>query len=338
MKRLRASYEYWGDTIKLMFRSGRNKRASVSFDETNLALQINDVSIANVTEDGLSILTGTLSPSNGINITTATTGTGWDVGTLFQHGSMTSPIAHGTVSANDLVLNLKGISATATGQWVVGDLTYLESAAASTGYFLAGYNYINIAHNAGAAIAKYVEVDISGTSALSGNVQGLYSEMIVAAGSVITGAGKISGATIEMNVVATATVANPVIGLEVDMRDVKVDCVGEMIGIKVTKAGSGNYLDYGMQFSNQFENCIAVLNFDLTQGNAAMGILFESGSHTTTTAIGMTGAHTNLFALPVEGTAPVSDTTNTLFGTDPVKISILIGTAQYYLLAAKDFS
>jgi len=276
--------------------------------------------------------------SGAIDITGIQTPGGWNDGAIFQYGVMNAPIACGTVSANDLVLKSICASATATAQWVIGEITQLETAAACTGYFLGGYNYLLVAHNCGAAIAQYVEIDISGTSALSGNHQGLFSEIIVAAGSVITGAGKIVGASIEMNVVATATVANPVIGLEVDMRDVKVDCAGEMIGIKVTKAGSGNYLDYGMQFSNQFQDCIAVLNFDLTQGNAAMGILFESGSKTTTTAIGMTGAHTNLFALPAEGTAPVSDTTNVVFGTDPVKISILIGTDQYYMLAAKDFS
>jgi len=248
---------------------------------------------------------GVLLKDNGISIATATTGAGWDVGTLFEHGSMTTPIAHGTVSANDLVLDLKAISATATGQWVVGDITYLESAGASTGYFLGGYNYINIAHNAGAAIASYSEVDMAGACALSGNVQGLYSEMIVGASGVITGAGKISGLTVEMNVAVGATVANHIYGIEVDMRDIKVDTAGDKVGIKVTMANGTGFLDYGMQFSNEFSTTTAVVHFDLTQGNAPVGLLFESGGHITGTVIKLTGAHTNLLTLPAAGTAPV---------------------------------
>ncbi|MEK0337659.1 MAG: hypothetical protein QQN41_09535 [Nitrosopumilus sp.] len=47
---------------------------------------------------------------------------------------------------------------------------------------------------------------------------------------------------------------------------------------------------------------------------------------------------TNMIAVPAEGSGFVSDTTNVIFNTDPVKIQILVGAATYYMLAAKDFS
>jgi len=257
-----------------------------------------DVSTDTLTVNG-ALVFGTATDT-AIDVSVAMTSeAGWDVGVLFQHGSMSVPIDYGTVAASDLVLHETSIEAIATGQWVVGNVNQISTAGVSTGYFLGAYNYLLVAHNSGAGIAQYNEIDISGTSALNGNHQGMLSEIIVAAGSVITGAGKISGVTIEMNVVATATVANPVIGLEVDMRDVKVDCVGEMIGIKVTKAGSGNYLDYGLKFSNQFENSTAVIGFDLTQGSAPLAMLIDTGAHTLTTFAKFnnttTGTITNLF-------------------------------------------
>jgi len=230
---------------------------------------------------------------------------GWNVGAVFQHGSMATPLDYGTVAANDLVLKETSVEAIATAQWVIGDIIQLSTAGASTGYFLGAYNYILVNHNAGAAIAQYVEVDITATAALSGNVQGLFSEMIVAAGA-ITGAGKISGLTVEMNVTAGATVANHMYGIEVDMRGIAVDTAGDKVGIKVTMAGGSNYLDYGMQFSNEFSSTTAVMHFDLTQGNAPIGLLFESGAHTTGSVITLTGAHTNLLTLPAAGTAPVT--------------------------------
>jgi len=256
-----------------------------------------DVSTDSLTVNGKLIL-GTAT-TNAINVSVPMTSEqGWNVGVVLQHGSMAVPLDYGTVAASDLVLMETSVEAIATGQWVIGQVNQLSTAGASTGYFLGGYNYILLNHNAGAGIAFYSEVDMSGTSAFGGNVQGLFSEMIVAAGSVITGAGKISGLTVEMNVVATATVANPVIGIEVDMRDVKVDCAGEMIGIKVTKAGAGNYLDYGLKFSNQFENVTAVIGFDLTQGNVPVAMLCETATATLTTFAkftNSTGAITNLF-------------------------------------------
>ena len=262
---------------------------------------------------------------------TAMTPGGWDVGVLLRHGSMSVPIDYGIVLANDLVLLETSVEAIATGQWVIGQVNQLSSSGTSTGYFLGGYNYILVNHDVGAAFSLYTEVDITATAALSGNVSGLYSEMVVAAGAVVTGAGKISGLLIEMNVVATATVAQPIHGIEVDMRDIKVATAGEKIGIKVTMAGGTGFIDYGMQFSNCFNNATAIINFDLTQGNTACVMLAEAGAHTITNLIQTTGVVTNLLALPAGGTAPVVAAATGAGVAAEGSIAITIGGVTKYL-------
>ena len=216
---------------------------------------------------------------------------GWDETVLLKHGTYSTALAYGTLT-DHTVMKSTSITAAVTGKYLMMDLNFVTTSADSTGYLIGGYDYISTAYDVGAAMARYVEVDVSGTTALNGNVSGLYCEMIVAASSVITGAGKIAGALIEMNVVAGATIAQAVHGIEVDMRDIRVDVAGETIGIKVTQAGGSNYLDYGMQFSNCFHNATAIINFDLTQGNTACVLLVEAGSHTITSFATFTGACT----------------------------------------------
>ncbi len=67
-------------------------------------------------------------------------------------------------------------------------------------------------------------------------------------------------------------------------------------------------------------------------GTITEGIMFGNTSGTSNTC------PTNMFKVPPEGSGFVSDTTNVVFNTDPVKIKILVGAATYYLLAAKDFT
>ena len=318
------------DNAKLIFGDGAD-RESETVGDAYFVFDGTDLVLTSTSAGSLLKFTGTA--AGGIEFATAMTSEqGWNVGVLFQHGSMSTPIAYGTVAANDLVLMETSVSALATGQWVIGQVNQLSSSGVSTGYFLGGYNYVLVNHSVGAAIAQYAEVDITATAALSGNVSGLYSEMIVAAGAAVTGAGKIAGLLIEMNVVATATVAQPIHGIEVDMRDIRVDCAGEMIGIKVTMAGGSNYLDYGMQFSNCFNTATAVINFDLTQGDTACVMLVEAGAHTITTLIETTGAVTNLLSLPAEGTDPVvNDATGMAGLTSDGYIKILIGGSLHKL-------
>ena len=222
-----------------------------------------------------------------VNSKAQTSKTGFASAAFLRHGSYTTGLAYGTLTGH-LVVKSMHITAGVTGKYVIGDLCMIESSAISTGYFIGNYAYLVVGHTVGAAMAVYAEVDITATAALNGNVQGLFSEVIVSAGT-ITGAGKISGLTVEVSVTAGVTIAQPVHGIEVDMRGIKADVVGETIGIKVTMAGGANYLDYGMQFSNCFDQATAVLNFDLTQGNTAIGILFESGSYVIGSAIKIDG-------------------------------------------------
>jgi hypothetical protein len=293
-----------------------------------------DLIKAGIESDGINInIDGTLTVGGGITYSTSdlTLSGGFDDAVIFNHGTYTTALAYGVLT-DHTVIKSTHVTASITGHYLMADVNYIESSGVSTGYFIGGYDYLNIAHTAGAAIARYVEVDLSGTAVMNGNVQGLFSEMIVAASSVITGAGKISGITVEMNVGAGATVAQPIHGIEVDMRDIKADVAGETIGIKVTKAGAANYLDYGMQFSNQFENTTAIINFDLTQGNVPCVLLVESGGHTITSFATFTGATTYFadFNNSTDG-SPFTKTATDLSGTCSGLISVLDqdGTVGY---------
>jgi len=243
--------------------------------------------------------TDTLSLVGGIDIPLAVPGSrGWDDAVLFKHGTYSTAISYGAFSADDLILKASHITATPTAQNVVGEVVRLGTEAAHTGYFTGIYSYLTTSHNSGGAKALYGEVDITATSALAGNHQAVYAEVCVTAGT-ITGGGKIVGVAADVSVTAGVTIAQEVIGIEVDMRGIKADVVGRTTGIKVTKAGASNYLDYGLLFSNQFENTTACIGFDLTQGSAPLAMLIDTGAHTLTTfaKFNNTGAGviTNLF-------------------------------------------
>ena len=216
---------------------------------------------------------------------------GWDSAALEKHGTYSTAIAYGSIVADDLILRATHISATPTAQNVVGEVVRLDSEADHTGYFWGIISYLTTSHASGGATAMYAEVDITATAALAGNHTGLLSEINVTAGT-ITGAGKIEGILVDVNITAGVAIAQTVVGIEVDMRGIKADVAGETIGIKVTKSGPGNYLDYGMQFSNQFENTTAIINFDLTQGSVPCVLLVESGAHTITSFVTFTGITT----------------------------------------------
>ena len=297
--------------------------------------------------------------ASAINITVAQTDeTGWDGACVFKHGTYSTALAYGT-QTNHLVLHSTHITAGATGKYVIGKFLGIDSSAVSTGYFIGNYNYLTVNHNVGAAMAMYAEVDVTTTAALAGNVSGLYTEMICAAGAV-TGAGKINGVLVEMKVTAGVTIAQELHGIEVDMRGIKADIAGRTVGIKVTQAGGSNYLDYGMQFSNCFDTATAVLDFDLTQSNTAIGILMDSGAFTITTGINLTGTvtiaislasagtnaiqilgtHTYLFDLPATGTGfvvanalvPSAAPDGTTVGADACLTVDVNGTPYYIAL------
>jgi len=216
---------------------------------------------------------------------------GWNNAVLEEHGTYATAIAYGAVATDDLILRSTHITAVPVAQNVVGELLRMGTAGAHSGYYSGIISWLTTSHNSGGATALYGEVDITATAALAGNHTGLLAEINVTAGT-ITGAGKIEGILVDVNITAGVAIAQTVVGIEVDMRGIKADVAGETIGIKVTKSGPGNYLDYGMQFSNQFENTTAIINFDLTQGSVPCVLLVESGAHTITSFVTFTGITT----------------------------------------------
>jgi len=66
------------------------------------------------------------------------------------------------------------------------------------------------------------------------------------------------------------------------------------------------------------------------------GLMLQSeGSGSLTTAIGMaTAVATNAFSFPADGTAPVAAGNYEIHGGTKVRISVLVGGSQYYMLAS----
>jgi len=180
-----------------------------------------------------------------------------------------------------------------------------------------------VAHDLSDMYAVRGSVSISGAPEVN-QVFGMFSTMtttvcnMAATGNIAAIAAEVSGTS---DITQTGSFAK-VSGLYISWKEsnaMTVDTCGIYIG-----NFAGMLLDSGFR-----------INHSGTTVNAFYSYL--SGG-AITTGLRLDGAHTNAFAFPAEGTAPVSDTTNVVFNTDPVKISILIGTTQYYLLAAKDFS
>ena len=234
--------------------------------------------IANLFGNTTSITFSTAN-TTAINVSVAQTDeTGFDAACVFQHGTHTTALAYGT-QTDHLVLKSSHITAAITGKYILGDYVGIDTSAASTGHIFARKNYITVNHSTGAVRAIYNQVDITATAVLNENVTGMKCGIDINAGT-ITGVGKISGITVEIDVVAGSTVANHIYGIEVDMRDIKVDTAGDKVGIKITEAGGSNYLDYGLQFSNCFNTATSVVHYDLTQGNTAAVIKCDAGAYT----------------------------------------------------------
>jgi len=260
-----------------------------------------------------------------LKMTKVNADTGYDKAAFIQHGTRTTALVYGTQTSH-LLLRSHNITAGATGVYVIGDHGIITTSALSTGYFTGSHYRVNVGHTVGAARAYYGEVNITATAVLNGNVRCFYADLYIAAGT-ITGAGKLNGVSVEVAVLAGTTVAQGISGIEVDMRGIKVDVAGETIGIKVTMAGGGNYLDYGMQFSNCFNTATAVLNFDLTQGNVACVILTESGAHTITKAFSFTGTITTLLHFGATGAGIVHG--GAAAANVAGYIKVMVGTTAY---------
>lgn len=236
--------------------------------------------------------------TTGINVTGACTtafnvsvvqsvNTGLNAATVLQHGSYSTALAYGTATSGRLLLRVMNITAAGTAVSVMGDFLKITSSATSTGSLFGHYGYISLGHDTTGAYAMKARLELTASSAL-----GLVSGMLITTGisgttTLTSGTNAhISGLHIGMSIAsAVVDVAQEVMGLYVQTTGIVKDVTGNKIGIKVEHGGSGNYLDYGLQFSNCFDTATAVVHFELTQCTTACAILFETTTHTLTSAL-----------------------------------------------------
>jgi len=271
--------------------------------------------------------------------------TGYDNAIVLQHGTDTTALAYGT-QTDHLVMRSLNFTVAVTGKYVLGDVIKITTSAVSTGHIYARKTLVYVGHNTGAVRCNYNEIDITGTAVLNSNIETIKAEVDIEAGA-ITGTGKITGVAVVMVALpAVTSIANHIYGIEVDMRNVRVDTTpGEVVGIKVTMAGGAsppgqNYLDYGLQFSNCFNTATAVINFDLTQGNTAGVLLVESGAFTITNFIEITGTVTNFAKLTagVSGTHCFFANALAIDVATSHALQIMVGTTPHYIPVFSDLS
>ena len=187
------------------------------------------------------------------------------------------------------------------------------------------YGRVDILHNLSGSYGVRGAVSITGEPEIN-QAYGLFATISRASTCNLAITGYVAGLAVEMastfDVTQTGGGYGKVCGIHIAWGETNAMTV-ETCGAHIAIA-AGAKLDSGYRVNSSGTLTNAFHSHNITS--------------TPTNGLKLEGAHTNAFAFPAEGTAPVSDTTNVVFGTDPVKISILIGSAQYYMLAAKDFS
>jgi len=287
---------------------------------------------------------GQLGITGGIDLSETTSAIGIDIGSCTEHainisstwgvgidggaiviGDYSNAIAFGEVTEHvvGLCVNLSG-STDDTSNFIPihGKFTTTADCTTNAGA-QAVYGRIDIAHNLSNSYAIRGAITMTGAPEVN-QVYGMFSTMALA-GCNLAETGQVAGLAIELTGsedITTSGSYGKVSGIRVAWEHTNamtVDTCGIYTSVKSgATLDSGYRMDAAGSLTNSFHS-------------------YNSGT-APTNALNIEGAHTNAFALPAEGTAPVSDTTNIIFNTDPVKISILIGGSQYYLLAAKDFS
>lgn len=228
--------------------------------------------------------------TSAINVSAVQTDSGGlDETCVFKHGTWDTPLAYGVMDGHTV---FKSVSITASSDsYIMGDLFKLTTTASSAGTLVGHYNYITVAHTTASTYCYYGRLVMS-TDATITNAECMLLTVNVNSGVTLGTTGHLSGLHVAMTIDAAATdiaTAVETVGVYVQTSGIAKDVTGSTVGIKVEKGGGGNYLDYGLQFSNQFENCTAVEHFQLTQGNAAIAMLIETGGHTCTSAITLSG-------------------------------------------------
>ena len=275
-----------------------------------------------------------------INITAKCQDTeaGLDEAAVLRHGSYTTEIAYGTITADNLVLKSTHISAATTAKYIFGDVNFIETSAASTGYIHVGYNYLSVGHNLANGYATRSRIAMTASSTAGEQVACL-ATMEVDASVALTGS-QLTAGLFELNIAATATVDNAAHCIEVrPLVAANVDGVTSGIRVNVN-CSSDNYVDYGIDIVSMSEHQTAAIRILATpESNAlACGIHIEGqtagSTSSVTNAISFIGTVTNALDFEAaDGTNGAETASATIAGATASDGAIRIDVAgtPYYV-------
>ena len=262
--------------------------------------------------------------ASGINVSSVQTGkTGLDNAAAYKHGTYSTALAYGT-QTDHLILKSMHVTGAATGKYIMGDVNYITTSAASTGYIMVGYDYLSIGHNLGWSVARRSRVNVTATAKL-GEIACVQGSMEVSAGTITSesASANISGLYGRLEIAAAATVSMQACAIYADASYVGANVVGETNGCKVY-CGSGTYVDYGFNMHCISNNMTAAYNIEVSDHAVLpVGINFER-----TTA----GSITQAFRFSAATVTPIVTNAADVAGTNTSHaIKLLIGTTQYYI-------
>jgi len=248
--------------------------------------------------------------TTGINVTGActtainvsavqTASAGTEIGCVFQHGAYSTPLVYGTQSAN-LVLKQTCITADTGAYYVFGDIHRITTSDDSTGYMNCSYDYLSVGHNLVNGWATRGRVALTATCQV-GEMAGLLGtcEVAAAAAITVTGGAVLAACILDLDINATASVAQEVTCLEVRPH-IRGNIVGSSAGIRINvNCSSTNYLDFGLDIRSMSAQQTAAIRIFATPNAAALacGIHIEGDdttSSTITNAISLVGTITNV--------------------------------------------
>jgi len=225
--------------------------------------------------------------------------TGLDEAILHKHGTYSTALAYGNQSDDHLIIKSMHISASATAKYVFGDINYIETSAASTGWIHVGYNYLSVAHDLVNGYATRGRVAVGAACELGEHAGVLGSMEIGAYAVTANGAAVLTAGLFDLAVTAGATIEQEICCIEVRPR-VGANVAGSSCGIRINvNCSVANYVDYGLDIRSMSANQTAAIRILATPASAALatGILFEGQDSSTsviTDALSFAGGVTNV--------------------------------------------
>jgi len=254
--------------------------------------------------------------------TTSTWGTGI-TGAAIAIGDYSNPVAFGEVSDHvvGLCVNLSG-STDDTSNFIPihGKFVTTADCTADAGA-QAIYGRIDIAHNLSGSYAVRGAITMTGAPEVN-QVYGMFSTMALA-GCNLAETGQVAGLAIELT------------GSE-DITQTGDDDYGKVSGIRIAwEHTNAMTLDTCAIYASVKSGATLDSGYRINAaGSLTNSFHSYNASGTPTNVVQVEGAHTNLFALPADGTAPVAAGNYEVHGGTKVRISVTVGGQQYYMLAS----